>query len=65
MEVKLRPMNFQTMLDFEMLNKWYMDDEIRVIQKGVRNTLAEIHVGKKAGSDILLKNSEILLNIGG
>lgn len=29
MEVKLRPINFETLIDFEMLNKWYMDDEIR------------------------------------
>lgn len=29
MEIKLRPINYDTLYDFERLTKWFMDDEIR------------------------------------
>lgn len=29
MDVRIRPINYETLVDFEMLTKWFMDDEIR------------------------------------
>lgn len=29
MDVQLRPINYETLLDFELLTKWFMDDDIR------------------------------------
>jgi DNA-directed RNA polymerase subunit beta len=50
-------------MEIAQLNK-DMDDEIRALEKGVRNNLADILVGKKAAEDILAKKSEILLKKG-
>ncbi len=42
-----------------------MDDELRVLEKGIRYSVAEILVGKKVDNEILSKNSEVLLKSKG